>query len=148
MANGHAEKGFPVDENGKPAEFRYMLVRFDDLPDREATVYGYSEVRRTRCVKWPKGMELPKTNPNQVRWRPKDEDAETEVCALFLNSPHLATRMKKLGWYDVTDDYRVWQREQQEQEKPVQTPPPKPVSTIVGRRVEVPEAPKAGKKAA
>jgi hypothetical protein len=141
-ANGHADKGFPQDE------FKFMLVRFDHPPDREQTIYGYSEVRRTRAVKWPKGMELPPTNPNQMRWRPKDDEAETEVCALFLNNQSLRTRHVNLGYYDVTAQYRLWQAEQKTAETPI--PEIKVVSGPIGRKVEVPvtEPPKPGRKAA
>lgn len=142
-ANGHADKGFPEDA------FTFMLVRFDDLPDRERTIYGYSEVRRSRCIKWPKGMELPPRNPNQLRWRPITDEAETEVAAVFLNSKHLRAREIKLGWSDVTEAYRRWEKEQKEKEAQ-EVPTVQAATGAYGKKVEIPvqEGPKAGRKAA
>lgn len=143
-ANGHADKGFPEEL------FLFMLVRFDDLPDRERTIYGYNEVRRTRCIKWPKGMELPPRNPNQLRWRPITDEAESEVAAVFLNSKHLRAREIKLGWYDVTEAYKVWLKEQREMEQKNQVPAVQVATGAIGKKVEIPvqEPSKAGRKAA
>ena len=140
--NGHADMGFPEHE------FKFMLVRFDHPPDREQMIYGYSEVRKTRAIKWPKGMELPPANPNQLRWRPVNDEAETEVCAVFLNHPSLRTRHVNLGYYDVTPQYKLWLAEQKAAETPI--PEIKISAAPIGKKVEVPvtDAPKAGRKAA
>ena len=104
----HSETGIP-----DRSTFRHFLVRFDKKPDMLWKEYGYAEVATSRQVKWPKGMALPKANPNQLAFRPASPVAETLVVGQFLKSSQFAERLIKLGYVDVTVAYDAWLREQE-----------------------------------
>lgn len=103
----HPESGIP-----DRSTFKHFLVRFDKKPDMLWKEYGYAEVATSRQVKWPKGMPLPKANPNQLAFRPASPTAETPVVAQFVKSSQFAERLVKLGYVDVTVTYDAWLREQ------------------------------------
>jgi hypothetical protein len=89
-------------------EWSFLLVRFDRDPKMLWKEYGYSEVASSRRLLWPKGMELPKRNPNQLRYRPVSPDKPCEVVAICIRQKALKERLCKLGYVDVTQAYDEW----------------------------------------
>jgi hypothetical protein len=111
--SAHAERGAP-----EPGTYNHVLCRFDWNPQVRFEEANYGEVRSTRCVPWPQGLPVPPRQPDRDRWRP-DPDGEggEEVCMIFVVDAHLRTRLVKLGWFDITEEWKAHLEDQVE--KPV-----------------------------
>ncbi len=134
-----AEKGIP-----ERTTWAHMMVRFDSDPKFIQREGGWGEVKLSRQVVWPKGMELPKRNPNQLRTRPATPDDEKTVCAIFLLTRPLRDRLLKLGWVEVTREYDDWvalQKQASRKKEDVIAPAfrgPKPAPTAPKVKIEDP----------
>lgn len=108
-----AEKGAPPKET-----YNHVLFRPDWNPLVAYTERNYGEIATSRCVEWPEDIAFPLRPPGRdSRWLPRAEDRST--CAMFVRSVHLRTRMKNLGWVDVTE---LWHPKQVKAVEPVVLP--------------------------
>lgn len=85
-------------------EYTYVLVHHG-MPKNQRILIGvYDESKTARLVPWPYGWKIP-TGPNTHNGPKHEGDLATFA---FVNSRHLFARMQKLGWTDVTTDWRAF----------------------------------------
>ncbi len=90
---------------GAPEEGEYVFVLVHHaLPKVSKIVIGaYDETQYTRLVAWPYGWPIP-TGPNTHNGPKQEGDLATFG---FVRSHHLRSRMLKLGWLDVTKQWKL-----------------------------------------
>ena len=92
----------PDVQRGAPARPNFAMVRRDWSPNYRYTEAIYGETKRSRSVSYPEGLELPVTRRD---FFPKN--GNRDVCMIFPNSRHLRSRLVKLGWIDVTAEWKA-----------------------------------------
>ena len=80
--------------------YKFALVRRDWNPRQTYVEAVYGETRKSRCVDWPEGLPLPHYPNGRFPMKGK-----REVCMIFVTDRHLASRLRKLGWVDVTKQW-------------------------------------------
>lgn len=100
--------------------FNYALVRFDWPPNQVYQEAIYGEVARSRCIALPPGWKIPERVVDRlIKPRPglkttsaeggraiaDGSEAERSACMMFVTQKHLRTRLQKLGWLEVTEQW-------------------------------------------
>lgn len=103
-----------------PGSYNYVMIRYDWPPNQVYQEAIYGEVARSRCVALPVGWKIPgRFLDRLIKPRPgmkttsieggcavaDGTEAERSACMMFVVQKHLRTRMAKLGWLEVTDQW-------------------------------------------
>jgi hypothetical protein len=104
-----------------PGSYNFVLIRYDWPPNQVYNEAIYGEVARSRCIALPVGWKIPdrfldrliKPRPNMTvkpaegggREVAAGTDDQRSACMMFVQAKPLRTRLVKLGWLEVTDQW-------------------------------------------
>ena len=122
----HASRQIP-----DPGTYSHVLFRTDWNPDQEYQEANYGEIAKSRCIQWPESIPFPAAIRGSTnRWLPTEKDRCT--CMMFVRSPHLRSRMTKLGWVEVTN---LWKTPEEKKEAPAPVVESKPFGPALSKPV-------------